>query len=119
MQPHHHLGGVCSMSDLAIESTPAVAEPAREAASGEVIYITEHGERIAGIVPANLAVALEQLSADELDTLAGAMADSGLTNVAELLDDLADRARARAVRAGIEAGEPMIPWEQAKTDLGL
>ncbi len=59
------------MSDLAVESTPAVAELAREAASGEVIYITEQGQRIAGIVPADLAVALEQLSGEDADERSG------------------------------------------------
>jgi antitoxin (DNA-binding transcriptional repressor) of toxin-antitoxin stability system len=107
------------VSDLAVESTPAVAAPAREAASGEVIYITERGERIAGIVPADLAAALERLSADELSTIADLLADSGLDRVAELLDDLADRAAARAARASIDNGEPVIPWSQVKSEAGL
>ncbi len=45
------------MSGLAVESTPAVAEPAREAASGQFVYITEGGQRVAGIVSAELAAA--------------------------------------------------------------
>lgn len=106
------------MTDLAVESTPAVAAPARQAASGEVIYITERGERIAGIVPADVAAALERLSADELAQVADLLADSGLDRVAELLDDLADRATARAARASIEKGEPVIPWSQVKSDAG-
>jgi antitoxin (DNA-binding transcriptional repressor) of toxin-antitoxin stability system len=110
---------VWTVSDLAVESAPAVAEPAREAASGEVIYITEHGERIAGIVPADLAAALERLSADELARIADALAETGLDRAAELLDDLADRVTARAAHASIDAGERVIQWEQVKADSNL
>lgn len=92
------------MSDLAIETTPAVAGAAREAASGQVVYITDHGERLAAIVPARIAAELERLSADEL---------------AELLEDFADAAAARKARRSIEDGEPVIPWEQVKAEAGL
>jgi antitoxin (DNA-binding transcriptional repressor) of toxin-antitoxin stability system len=85
------------MSDLAVETTPAVAGPAREAAHGQVVYITDHGERIAAIVPARIAAELERMSPDEL---------------AELLEDFADAAAAREARASIEAGEPVVSWEQ-------
>ena len=38
-----------------------LAEVAREAAvSGEVVYLTDHGERLAAIVPAGLAELLER-----------------------------------------------------------
>ncbi|HEY5990627.1 MAG TPA: hypothetical protein VIV12_30175 [Streptosporangiaceae bacterium] len=46
------------MSELALESTPAVAEPAHEAARGRVIHITEGGQRIAAIVPESMIEAL-------------------------------------------------------------
>jgi antitoxin Phd len=92
------------MSDLAVENTPAVAASAHEAARGQVVYITEHGERLAAIVPAAIAAELERLSPDEL---------------AELLEDFADAAAAREARARIEAGEPVIPWEQVKAEAGL
>jgi antitoxin (DNA-binding transcriptional repressor) of toxin-antitoxin stability system len=92
------------MSDLAVESAPGVAEPAREAARGQVIYITEHGQRLAAIVPAAIAAELERLSPDDL---------------AELLEDFADAAAARHARASIEAGERLISWEQVKADAGL
>jgi antitoxin Phd len=77
------------MSELALEDTPDVADAAHEAASGRVVYITEHGVRLAAIVPAELA------------------------------EDIADGAAARAARASVEAGEPVIPWEQVKAEAGL
>lgn len=92
------------MSELALESTPDVAASAHEAAQGQIVYITEHGERVAAIIPAAIAAELERLSPDEL---------------AELLEDFADAATAREARASIEAGEPLIPWEQVKADAGL
>jgi hypothetical protein len=39
--------------------------------------------------------------------------------VRDLLEDFADAAAARAARASIEAGEPLIPWEQVKAEAGL
>ena len=87
------------MSDLPVETTPGVAAPAHEAARGQIVYITEHGERVAAIVPAAVAAELERLSPGEL---------------AELLEDFADAAAASEARASIDAGEPLIPWDQVK-----
>jgi hypothetical protein len=67
------------------------------------VYITERGTRLAAIVPVAIAAELERLSPDEL---------------AELLEDFADAAAARRARASIDAGEPLIPWEQAKAEAG-
>jgi antitoxin (DNA-binding transcriptional repressor) of toxin-antitoxin stability system len=92
------------MSDVPVESMPGVAAPAHEAARGQIVYITEHGERLAAIVPAAIAAELERLSPDE---------------VAGLLEDFADAAAAREARASVEAGEPLIPWEQIKAEAGL
>ena len=92
------------MSDVPVESTPGVAGPAHEAARGQIVYITEHGERLAAIVPAGIAAELERLSPDE---------------IAGLLEDFADAAAAREARASVEAGEPLIPWEQIKAEAGL
>ncbi|MGH3192792.1 MAG: hypothetical protein ACRDOL_37190 [Streptosporangiaceae bacterium] len=92
------------MSELAVENTPAVAASAHEAARGQVIRITEHGEYIAAIVPPAIAAMLERLSPDDLT---------------ELLEDFADAATAREARASIEAGEPLIPWEEIKAEAGL
>ncbi len=104
------------MSELALEDMPDLPAAAHEAARGEVIYITERGERVAGIVSAELAAALERLSADELEEMAAAAADAGFPDGAELLEDLADRAAVLASRA--EPG-PGIPWEQVKAEAGL
>lgn len=93
------------MSELAVEDGPVLSpDVAREAARGQVVYLTDHGERVAAIVPARIAAELERMSPDEL---------------AELLEDFADAAAAREARASIEAGEPVIPWEQVKADAGL
>jgi antitoxin (DNA-binding transcriptional repressor) of toxin-antitoxin stability system len=92
------------MSDLAVENAPEMAAPAHEAASGQVIRITEHGELIAAIVPPAIAAMLERLSPDDL---------------AELLEDFADAAAAREARASIEAGEPLVPWEEVKAEAEL
>jgi antitoxin (DNA-binding transcriptional repressor) of toxin-antitoxin stability system len=78
-----------NMSELPVEDVPGVADAAHEAARGEVVYITEHGQRLAAIVPAEYA------------------------------EDLADAAAVRAARASIEAGEPLISWELIKADAGL
>ena len=71
---------------------------------GQVVYLTQHGKRLAVIVPAELGPQLERLSPDEL---------------AELLEDFADAAAARQARASIAAGEQLIPWEQVKAEAGL
>ena len=62
-------GGAETMSNLAVESAPDVAAAAYEAARGQVVYITEHGNRVAGIVPVELAAILERLATDELGEL--------------------------------------------------
>jgi antitoxin (DNA-binding transcriptional repressor) of toxin-antitoxin stability system len=106
-----------TISDLAAESTPAVAAPARDAARGQVVYITEHGQRIAAIVPAELAAVLERLNADQLDALAEAIGgDPELEDLAELMEDLADRAAVLESRG--DSG-PGTPWEVLKTEVGL
>jgi antitoxin (DNA-binding transcriptional repressor) of toxin-antitoxin stability system len=104
------------MSELALEDTPDFPAAAHEAARGQVVYITERGERVAGIVSAELAAALERLSADELEEAAAVAAEAGHDEAAELLEDLADRAAVLASRA--ESG-PGIPWEQVKAEAGL
>jgi antitoxin (DNA-binding transcriptional repressor) of toxin-antitoxin stability system len=101
------------VSDLAVESTPAVAVPAREAANGQVIYITEHGQRVAGIVSAELASALERLTAGQLEEAADAAVKAGHEDAANFLEDLADRAAVLESRA---EGGPGIPWEQVRSE---
>lgn len=92
------------MSELPLEDVPAASTAVHEAARGRVIHITEGGQRLAAIVPAELAAELDRFSPEEL---------------ADLLEDFADAAAARAARASIQAGEPVVPWEQVKADAGL
>jgi antitoxin (DNA-binding transcriptional repressor) of toxin-antitoxin stability system len=99
------------MSDLAVEGVPDVAAAAHEAARGQVVYITEHGNRVAGIVPVELAAILDRLTTDELDQLAAAAELAGLAGAAGLMEDLADRAGVLESRAGPGAGVP--PARQA------
>jgi antitoxin (DNA-binding transcriptional repressor) of toxin-antitoxin stability system len=89
------------MSELPLEDAPGVSGAAHDAARGRVVYLTEHGERVAAIVPPEFAAELEHLSPEQL---------------AELLEDFADAAAARAARESIEAGEPVVPWEQVKAE---
>ena len=93
------------MSELPLDNAPSdVAAAAHDASRGHVVYLTEHGERLAVIVPAELGPQLERLSPEEL---------------AELLEDFADAAAAREARASIAAGEPVVPWEEVKAEAGL
>ena len=89
VSPNGHTCTLEDVSELPLEDVPGVADAAHEAARGEVVYITEHGHRLAAIVPAEYA------------------------------EDLADAAAVRAARASIEAGEPLVPWEQVKAEAGL
>jgi hypothetical protein len=95
--------GHADMSELPLDDAPAMADAAQEAASGRVVYLTVHGDRLAAIVPSAIAAELERLSPAELT---------------ELLEDFADAAAARQARASIEAGEPLVPWEQVKAEAG-
>jgi hypothetical protein len=89
------------MSELPVDGTPGVAGAARDAARGHVVYLTERGERLAAIVPAGFAEALEGMREED---------------ARELLEDLADAAAARQALA--EPGES-IPWEQVRAEAGL
>jgi antitoxin (DNA-binding transcriptional repressor) of toxin-antitoxin stability system len=72
---------------------------AETASAGEVIYLTRAGERIAAVVPADVAAAVE--------AAIGA------------LEDAIDARAARAALAEIEAGAPTTSLRQLKADLGL
>jgi antitoxin (DNA-binding transcriptional repressor) of toxin-antitoxin stability system len=91
-----------AMSELPLDDGgPDISAAAHDAAQGHVVYLTEHGERLAAIVPAEYAAVLEGMTPDQ---------------ARELLEDLADVAAAR--QALDEPGED-IPSEQAWTELGL
>ena len=89
------------MSELPVDGTPGVAGAARDAARGHVVYLTERGQRLAAIVPAEFAEALEGMSEQD---------------ARDLLEDLADAAAAR--EALKEPGES-VPWEQVRAEAGL
>jgi hypothetical protein len=91
-----------AMSELPLDDgVPDISAAAHDAAQGHVVYLTEHGARLAAIVPAEFAAALEGMTLDQ---------------ARELLDDLADVAAAR--QALDEPGED-IPAEQVWSELGL
>lgn len=96
------------MSELPLEDVPGapgdVTAAAHDAARGRVVYLTEHGKRLAVIAPAELGPELERLSPDELR---------------ELLEDFADAAAAREALAEIEAGGKLVPAEQVWAELGI
>ena len=93
------------MGEIPLEDTPReVADAAHDAARGQVIYLTEHGERLAAIVPAELAAELERLTPQQLR---------------ELLEDFADAQAAREALAEVEAGAQPIPAAQVWAELGL
>lgn len=69
-----------------------------------MVYLTEHGERLAAIVPAELAAELENLTPEEFR---------------ELLEDFADGQAAREALAEVEAGAEPVPAEQVWAELGI
>ncbi|MDQ2876962.1 MAG: prevent-host-death protein [Actinomycetota bacterium] len=79
------------MSELPLEDVPDVSDAVHEAAGGRVVHITEHGQRLAAIVPVSV---IEALRAAE---------------------DAEDAAEADA--AWDEPGEP-IPLEDLEAEFG-
>ena len=93
------------MSEISLDQGSGdVTEAAHDAARGQVIYLTEHGHRLAAIVPADLAAELEHLTPEEFR---------------ELLEDFADAQDAREALAEINAGASPVPAEQVWAELGL
>lgn len=93
------------MSEIPLDQAPGdVTAAAHDAARGKVVYLTEHGERLAAIVPAELAAELESLTPEEFR---------------ELLEDFADAQAARESLAEVEAGAKPVPAEQVWAELGL
>ena len=60
------------MREIPLDEAPReIAAVGRAAARGEIVYLTEDGQRLAAIVPPELAAELEDLSPEEvLDLLA-------------------------------------------------
>jgi prevent-host-death family protein len=93
------------VSEIPLEEAPRqVTDAVHDAARGQVVYLTEHGERLAAIVPAELAAELENLTPQQLR---------------ELLEDFADAQAARESLAEVEAGAEAVPAEQVWAELGL
>jgi prevent-host-death family protein len=67
-----------------------------DTAEREPVFLTKHGQRHAVL-----------LSADQYERMV------------ELVEDAEDLNAADAARAEIENGQPTIPWEDVKRDLGL
>ena len=69
-----------------------LAEVAREAAaSGEVVYLTDHGQRLAAIVPAHLAELLERgsdMAHGRRVLKARAAARSGRHDISERIEEI-------------------------------
>lgn len=96
---------VSDMSEIPLdEASRAVSDAAHDAARGQVVYLTEHGERLAAIVPAELAAELENLSPEAYR---------------ELLEDFADAQAAREALAEIEAGAKPLAAADVWAELGI
>jgi antitoxin (DNA-binding transcriptional repressor) of toxin-antitoxin stability system len=64
-----------AVREIPVEQAPEeIAEAARAAAAGEIIYLTEDDERLAAIVPSGYAVELDDLAPDEVLALLDEMA---------------------------------------------
>jgi antitoxin (DNA-binding transcriptional repressor) of toxin-antitoxin stability system len=63
------------VQEIPVEQVPEeLADAARAAARGEIVFLTEDGERLAAIVPPGYAVELEDLAPDEVLALLDEMA---------------------------------------------
>lgn len=93
------------MSEISLDQVPGdVAAAAHDAARGKVVYLTEHGQRVAAIVPADLAADLENLTPEAFR---------------ELLEDFADALAGQEALAEIEEGASPVPAERVWAELGL
>ena len=86
------------MTDVSLSDARArlaeVVDSARVA--HDPVFITRRGRRIAAVIAAD-----------------------DLARLLEAAEDLADIRAARAARDEIAAGEPVVPWDEVKADLGL
>lgn len=86
------------MTDITVSDARARLADVVDAArvGHDPVYLTRRGRRVAAVI-----------DADDLDRLITAA------------EDLADIEAAKAAREEIINGEPAIPWDQVKNDLGL
>lgn len=93
------------MSEIPLDEAPReVSDAAHDAARGRVVYLTEHGERLAAIVPAELAAELENLTPEEFR---------------ELLEDFADGQAAREALSEVEAGAEPVSAQEVWAELRI
>jgi antitoxin Phd len=87
-----------AMSEITVSQARARLADVVDAArvGHDPVYLTRRGQRVAAVI-----------DAADLDLLIAAA------------EDLADIEAAAAARAEMDDGEPAIPWEQVKADLGL
>ena len=96
------------MSEIPLEEAPGqVTDAAHDAARGQVVYLTEHGERLAAM--SRRAARCDRPA--ELESLTP-------QQFRELLEDFADAQAARESLAEIEAGAEPVPAEQVWAELG-
>jgi antitoxin (DNA-binding transcriptional repressor) of toxin-antitoxin stability system len=86
------------------EASREVSDAAHDAARGQVVYLTEHGVRLAAIVPAESAAELEHLTPEAFR---------------ELVEEFADVQAARESLAEIEADAKAVSAEQVWAELGI
>jgi hypothetical protein len=74
------------MSEVPLDQVPGVADAAHDAARGQVVYLTEHGERLAAVVPAEFAAALEGMPPEEARELpcGSSLPVTGATSTSDL-----------------------------------
>ena len=86
------------MSEISVSDARARLAHVVDAArvGHDPVYLTRRGHRVAAVI-----------DADDLDRLIAAA------------EDLADIGATKAARVEMAEGEPAIPWEQVKADLGL
>lgn len=86
------------MSDITVSDARARLADVVDAArvQHDPVYLTRRGRRVAAVI-----------DADDLDRLIAAA------------EELADLQAARAARDEMAQGQPAIPWEDVKADLGL
>jgi prevent-host-death family protein len=93
------------MSEIPLgEASREVSDAVHDAARGQVVYLTEHGVRLAAIVPAELAAELEHLTPEAFR---------------ELLEEFADVQAARESLAEIADGAEPVSAEQVWAELDL
>lgn len=93
------------MSEIPLDQAPVdVAAAAHDAARGKVVYLTEHGQRLAAIIPSDLAAGLENLTPEAFRGL---------------LEDFADALAAQGALAEIEEGASPVPAERVWAELRL